>query len=262
MSENTIGAAEQSIAISDPGEKDLANHVWGDRFMIKMGNVAAWLFPILMVAIVTQVVIRKFGFNQAWLDDAQWWLYGTAMLAGFSYAITTESHVRVDILHQNYSPKKKAKIEIFALGWLLLPFLVLMTDILLHYAIPSWVAGEGSDSPNGLHRLYLLKALLPVLFFLAIFATLAVLHRHLRKLTQPDRWKLILAGFPGFWFLCERAVYYVLWWFTRVSQPELNARRISREPIMQDTIWYGLVLLLIILLIAFSASRRNAENAS
>lgn len=261
MSENTLEAAEQSIAISDPGEKGRSEHVWGDRFMIKMGNVAAWLFPILMVAIVTQVVIRKFGFNQAWLDDAQWWIYGIAMLAGFSYSITTESHVRVDILHQNFSPQKKAKIEIFALGWLLLPFLVLMTDILMHYAIPSWVAGEGSDSPNGLHRLYLLKALLPVLFFLAIFATLAVLHRHLNRLTKPDRWKLVLAGLPGFWFLAERAVYYALWWYTRFAQPELNPRRISREPLLQDTMWIGLGVLLIILAVTFFTSRRQAETA-
>ncbi len=257
MTGEAIDAFEQSIAISDPGEKNRAEHVWGDRLMVIIGNVAAWLFPILMVAIVTQVVIRKFGFNQAWLDDAQWWLYGAAMLVGFGYAITTESHVRVDIFHQNYNNTKKAQIELFGLGWLLLPFLVLMTDIMVHYAATSWVAGEGSDSPNGLHRLYLLKALLPILFAVSIIAAISVMYRHLRKLGAPTLWKLLIAGFPGFWFMAERIVYYLFWWYTRFTQPELNPRRISREPLMDLTLWAGFAMLVLVLLVAFFMARRQ-----
>lgn len=261
MPGNTIETVEEVIAISDPGEKNRDEHVWGDRIVIRVGNIAAWLFPILMVGIVTQVIIRKFGFNQAWLDDAQWWLYGAAMLAAFGYAITTESHVRVDILHQNYSSAKQARIEIFALGWLLLPFLVLMIDIMAHYAISSWKAGEGSDSPNGLHRLYLLKALLPILFGLAIIATLSVLQRHLRKLTSPVLWKYIIAGFPAIWFMAERIVYYTFWWFIRLSQPDLNPRRISREPLMDSTLWVGLAIVVVVFAVSYFRSQSKAENA-
>jgi TRAP-type mannitol/chloroaromatic compound transport system permease small subunit len=261
MPGNTIISAEEVIAISDPGEKNRDEHVWGDRLVIRIGNVAAWLFPILMIGIVTQVIIRKFGMNQAWLDDAQWWLYGAAMLTAFGYAITTESHVRVDIFHQSYSPAKKAKIEIFALGWLFLPFLVLMLDIMTHYAISSWTAGEGSDSPNGLHRLYLLKALLPILFGVAIIATLAVLQRHLRKLTTPNAWKYVIAAFPALWFIAERVVYYAFWWFTRITQSELNPRRISREPLMDNTLWMGLVVVALVFAVTYFAAKRKAENA-
>lgn len=261
MPGNIIETVEETIAITDPGEKGRDEHSWLDRTVINIGNVAAWLFPILMVAICTQVVIRKFGFNQAWLDDAQWWIYGAAMLAAFGYSITTESHVRVDIFHQNYSIEKKAKIEIFALGWLLLPFLILMMDITTKYAISSWVAGEGSDSPNGLHRLYLLKALIPVLFGVAILAAISVTYRYLKRLTEPAPWKILLAMLPATWFMAERAVYYVLWLYVRYSQPDLNPRRISREPLLQNTLWIALALLLLAVAVGYYMSKRKTEKA-
>ena len=122
VSSDTI---DHVTAITDPGERDRDVHLWGDRLMVNLGNIAAWLFPILMSAIVVQVFMRKAGFNQAWLDDAQWWMYGAALLTGFGYAITTDSHVRVDIFHEKFTPAKKARIEVFGLGWLLLPFLAL-----------------------------------------------------------------------------------------------------------------------------------------
>ena len=40
---------------------------------------------------------------------------------------------------------------------------------------------------------------------------------------------------PGFWFLAERVSYYIFWWYTRFTQPELNPRRVSREPLMDLT---------------------------
>ena len=95
---------EPVVAISDPGEVGRAAHNAGDRAIIQISNVFAWLFPILMVAIVAQVILRQSGFNQAWLDDLQWWLYGAAVLIAIGYAVTTNGHVRVDIFYDNYAP--------------------------------------------------------------------------------------------------------------------------------------------------------------
>ncbi len=261
MADNSTETIDLVVDIADPGERDRSEHLWGDRLMINIGNVAAWLFPILMIAIVTQVFIRKAGLNQAWLDDAQWWIYGLAMMSAFGYAITTNSHVRVDIFHSNFSPEKKARIEVFALGWLLLPFLVMMTDILLHYAYASWRASEGSDSPNGLHGLYMLKIAMPLLFGAAVIAAFAVLYRNLAKFTKPALWKIFLAALPTVWFAAERAIYYILWWITRISNPELHPRRISREPLLQDTIWYGLAIIIILAAVIYLLKRNKTSKA-
>lgn len=246
------------VVITDPSERGKENHLWGDRLMVRIGNWAAWLFPILMIAIVSQVTMRKAGFNQAWLDDAQWWMYGFAMLAAFGYSITNESHVRVDIFHQNFSERKKARIEVFALGWLLLPFLAMMTDILAHYAWASFLAKEGSDSPNGLHRLYLLKISLPILFLCSIFAAWSTLKRNYAKISTANFWKLMLGALPFFLFVFERLVYYIFYVYIRFSQPDVNPRRIGKDPLMEHTLMYGIALLVIVLLIAFI--KRNKGN--
>ena len=260
MSGNAELPVEQTLAITDPGEKDRELQSRADRLIVHIANIVAWLFPVLMIAICTQVVIRKMGNNQAWLDDAQWWIYGFAMTVGFFYAITTQSHVRVDILHQHFPRKKKSKIEVFGLGWLLLPFLFIMTDILFHYGWSSVLAREGSDSPNGLHRLYLLKMSLPILFALASVATISMAIRHLGAFAPVRLWSILLATLPAAILFFERVSYYVLYWITRVSQPDLNPRRISREPLFEWTMWYGIAIVALLFVISLVLSRRNTQE--
>lgn len=261
MTEYATDTIDHVAKISDPGERDRDTHRWADRVVIQVGNVVAWLFPILMIAIVAQVFMRKAGHNQAWLDDAQWWIYGSALLTGFSYAITTESHVRVDIFHANFTARKAAKVELFAVGWCLLPFIILMFDVLIHYSYSSFLAREGSDSPNGLHGLFMLKMLLPVLFALAAMASLAVLIRHLKTLTSPALWSIILAAFPAAWFFAERVAHYSLWWFVRFTKPDIHPRRIPKDPLLDPTIWYGLAIIIILAAISFILTRRIAKEA-
>ena len=257
MSANIPENPNELIAISDPGERNKEEHLWSDRLIIHIANITAWLFPLLIIAIVSQVVLRKLGSNQAWLDDLQWWMYGFAMIIGFGYAITTNSHVRVDIFHQNYSDKTKSKIEIFALGWLLIPFLAIMADILTHYAIASWTASEGSDSPNGLHKLYLLKATLPMMFILAIIASFSALYRNLSSYTSPTLWKVFIGAFPAIWFIAERAVYYVLWWYVRFTKSDLHPRRIQKEALLEYSTWIGLAFVILVIIASFYFSKQK-----
>ncbi len=254
------GLDDVSIAINDPGEQDREHHGWPDRLMINVGNVVAWLFPLLMVGIVAQVIMRQNGFNQAWLDDAQWWMYGLAMLTGFAYAITTQSHVRVDILPQNYSPEKKARIEVFAIGWLLAPFLLIMTDILLHYAWSSILALEGSDSPNGLHRLYLLKASLPVMFIVAIIAAWGVFKRNLRVFSDISLHKVLLWTLPAALFLFTRIIHYGFYWFYAFTT-DLIPRKITKEPIFSQVGLFAFALIALLIVISFMLSRNKSKEA-
>lgn len=251
---------EEVITITDPGETNREEQSWADRVVIVTGNALAWLFPTLMVAIVVQVVIRKAGHNQAWLDDLQWWLYGVAMLAGFSYAITTNSHVRVDILHAGFNKRKKARIEVFALGWLLLPFLLVLTDVMFHYAYASFLVGETSDSPTGLHGIYMLKMFLVVQLAIAILATMSALWRNLRHYMQPSLAAYLLAGFPAFVFLAQRLIHYALWWFVRLTQPDINPRKIGREPLLDNSLWLAFVLVFILIVLSFALSRARKET--
>jgi len=52
-------SVEEVLAITDPGDVGRENHSKIDRMVIHIGNVVAWAFPILMVAIVAQVISTR-----------------------------------------------------------------------------------------------------------------------------------------------------------------------------------------------------------
>ena len=242
---------EEVIAITDPGEVNRAEQNKGDRFIVFVGNIGAWLFPALMVAICAQVVLRNSGLNQAWLDDLQWWIYGAAVLIGVAYAVTTDSHVRVDVLYDNYPREKQTRITLFAIGWLFLPFIILAWDVTVSYAITSVVADEGSSSPNGLHNLFLLKTMLPILFITAAIGAWSVMYRNLKKIAEPTLVRQLLWAFPATLMLMERIVHYAAYWVIRFASPDIPWRRVSREPFFDYTTFVSLALIALVIAIAW-----------
>jgi TRAP-type mannitol/chloroaromatic compound transport system permease small subunit len=224
------------VAITDPGEAGRAEHIPGDRLIVAISNVFAWLFAVLMVVICVQVVLRnagRFGIgpgNQAYLDDLQWWLYGAAVLIGIGYAVTTNSHVRVDIFYDNYSRPKQVRTDIFALAWLFLPFVILCWDVTLDYALQSISAREGANSPNGLHALYLLKTFMNLSFLFIAAATWFAYVRRLGQITRPLWWKRLLFAFPAVAFAVNLVIYYAAIGIVIATSPEpINARQASRH---------------------------------
>jgi len=220
---------DELIQLSDPGEVGKAEHTRVDRAVVYVSNIFAWMFPLLMFAIVAQVVLRSSGFNQAWLDDLQWWLYGSSGLIAIGYAVTTNSHVRVDIFHEHFSERRKNRIEVFALAWLFLPFVIMAWDLTVPYAAQSFRNDEGSSSPNGLHNLWLLKWFMNFTFVFIGVAIWAAYVRFLGKLTKPVLWKQLLYAFPSTMFLINMVVYYVIWWGLRLTTPAEVTERLATE---------------------------------
>lgn len=262
---------EELIQLYDPGEVGRAEHNLADRIVVAISNVFAWLFPVLMVAICAQVILRGSGMNQAWLDDLQWWLYGAACLVGIGYAVTTNSHVRVDIFYDRFEDRKKAVYEVVGLVWLFLPFIILAWDVTLGYAISSVAADEGSDSPNGLHNLWILKVFMNAAFIFIAFAIWAAYVRNLRRLTGPTLFRQLLFAFPSTMFLVNLACYYAIFGYLFLTrEPDMNARQVGRHAVFGEwevgpweikyTILITLAATALVLLVAWLISRRRAEG--
>lgn len=262
---------EEVISITDPGEVNRAEHNKGDRFIIFIGNVGAWLFPALMIAICAQVVLRNAGNNQAWLDDLQWWIYGAAVLIGVAYAVTTDSHVRVDVLYDNYPREKQTRITLFAIGWLFLPFIILSWDVTSSYALQSVVADEGSSSPNGLHNLWIIKVFMNLSFILVGIACWAALIRLIKRLKRPTISRQMLYAFPATMFLVNLAVYYTAFGILQLMAPAgTSSRDVGRHWFFDEveignydikyTIMVTVVLTLIIIGLARILDRNQRQT--
>ncbi|WP_366944262.1 TRAP transporter large permease subunit [uncultured Pelagimonas sp.] len=145
-----------------------------DKTVKGIGNVVMWANVLLIAAIVGQVAMR-YLFNQNYpkLDEIQWHFYGLVTMIGISYAMVTDSHVRVDILHMQLSRRAQRVIEIIGILALLVPFIYLMVDQGWDYFYESWRVNERSDSPTGLPGRWALKAVIPASFVLLAVAALA-----------------------------------------------------------------------------------------
>ncbi len=145
-----------------------------DTSVKAVGHVVMWANVLLMAAIFSQVSLRYlFSQNYPKLDEIQWHFYGIVTMIGISYALITDSHVRVDVLHMQLSRRAQRIIEVIGILTLLTPFIYLMIDQGYDYFYESFRVNERSDSPTGLPARWAFKAVIPISFILLALAALA-----------------------------------------------------------------------------------------
>jgi len=84
-----------------------------DKMNLWIGRVFAFLILFLVLAIMYEVVSRYF-FNAPtrWSNEiSQYILTGVVML-GAGFCLVFDGHVRVDILHRNFSPRARAVVDL------------------------------------------------------------------------------------------------------------------------------------------------------
>ncbi len=151
------------------------------------GLAGSFVLPVLMLVVVGNVVARYgFGLGLVELEELQWHLNAITVMLCLAYAYKHDSHVRVDILRDGWSARRKAAVELAGILLLLLPFTIGIAWFAWGGFAYSWSIGEGSPMPSGLPARYLVKLLLFVGFFLLILQALAAAIRALQILAGPE----------------------------------------------------------------------------
>ena len=144
-----------------------------DRSILAVGDVFNWIWVLLLIVIITNVVLR-YVFSQGMieLEELQWHLFAIGWLVGLSSTFIVDGHVRVDVLHDQLKYRTKLWLELTGLLTLFLPFVCFA----MIYAIPfvelSWFSNERSTSANGLPARWIIKGFL--LFSLALLNLAAI----------------------------------------------------------------------------------------
>lgn len=156
-----------------------------DKFISAFGRTFSWLNVVLIAVIILQVILRYvFGRGLVILEELQWHLYAVGIILGLSYCMALDSHIRLDLLHGNFSKRTKEKIEIFGILFLLMPMIVIIFLHSIDFVWESIKVNERSDAPMGLPARYIIKSVLPigfVLFFLAAVSRLIRAFNFLKK---------------------------------------------------------------------------------
>ena len=156
-----------------------------DALVLRIGRALAWANLLLIGVILAQVVLR-YGFHHGLvpLEELMWHLYALAAMVGMSYAVSSDAHIRIDLLRGRMSPRTRGIWEIFGIVFLLFPFIVVVFHHSLEWVTTSYRMGETSTSPTGLPYRWLIKGAIPASFFLLFLAATARLLRETARLLR------------------------------------------------------------------------------
>ena len=128
---------------------------------------AAILAAVLISA--GNAVIRK-AFNMSsnsWLE-LQWYLFGAAFMLAAAYTLKQNEHIRIDILYGAFSRRTQHWIDLLGHIFFLMPFVLLMSFMLVPYAWRAFQNGDISTNAGGL-VIWPARALLALGFILLSF---------------------------------------------------------------------------------------------
>lgn len=149
-----------------------------DHFVILIGRATAWVYVLLMITIIAQVVLRK-GFSSGLiaLEELQWHFYAIGFMIGLSYSQALDSHVRVDLFYNRFPARVKHAIEIIGIVLFIFPAIYVVIYHSLDFVYDAWRTNETSNAPAGLPHRWLIKSLIPASFSLLAIAVINRLYR-------------------------------------------------------------------------------------
>lgn len=138
------------------------------------GRLASICYLLLITVVLLNVTLRYFfSMGMIEMEEIQWHLYSVGFLIGIAWTQSENSHVRVDILHQRFSPKISALVDLLGHLFLLMPFTIFVFYYSLEFVVNSWALREGSDNPSGLPARYLIKTVMSIGLLLLFLQSVA-----------------------------------------------------------------------------------------
>lgn len=173
-----------------------------DSIMDFTGALASAVL-ILLVCVIAYNVIGRYAFNASsiGLEELAWHFYSAVFLLGIPYALKTASHVRVDLLFEGFSPKKKAIVDLVGCFVFLFPLCLVVMVSGWNFTAEAWSygerpselyalmqqilsegVGEKSQDPGGLLNRWFIKGVIPLSFLLLLIAGVAHVLRQVQRL--------------------------------------------------------------------------------
>jgi TRAP-type mannitol/chloroaromatic compound transport system permease small subunit len=140
-----------------------------DRLNEFIGKTVMWaIFVAILVSAVNAVVRKVFSTSSnAWLE-LQWYLFGAAFMLASAYTLKQNEHIRIDIFYGTRSRRTQHWIDLIGHVLFLMPFVVLMSWMLVPYALAAKRGGFVSTNAGGL-IIWPARAILAAGFILLVF---------------------------------------------------------------------------------------------
>ncbi len=134
-----------------------------DTFNRWVGFVVSWLVVPMCLAMVYEVVARKFFVAPTmWAFDISRFLYGATFTLGAAYALSKGVHIRADFIYRNWSPRTQARVDLVLYLLFFFPGMVVFMWMSIDYAWEAWERGERGMDTAWMPYMGPIKSALPV----------------------------------------------------------------------------------------------------
>ncbi len=154
-----------------------------DKLTKYVGYFSAAVLALLIMLVVYDATVRYlFHSGSIALQELEWHLFDVVILLGIAYTLKENSHVRVDIFYDHFTPKTQAVVNLLGTLLFILPFSVLIIYVGVDFVLLSFEQMESSSDPGGLPYRYVVKALMPLAFVLLGLQSLSEIIKAIKTL--------------------------------------------------------------------------------
>ncbi len=163
------------------------NHFF-DTLGIVIGKILSVVLVLMILNVFYDVVARYF-FNtgSVAMQELEWHLFSVVILLGMSYTLQQDAHVRVDLVYDVLSRRKKAFVNIIGILLFVLPVMTLIGYISIDYVVEAYQSNEQSGDPGGLTHRWIVKSMIPLSFLLLNISAIGFIIREMIALKNTDK---------------------------------------------------------------------------
>ena len=180
-----------------------------------IGRFGSWFILPLVLITCYDVLLRKLKFFYVWvletfgrvwifestlLQEMEWHMHTVLFTLVLGYGYIHNSHVRVDLVREKLSFRRKAWLELLGTSFFLIPYTCIVLWFACIYAYDAYMTDEISASLVGLSHRWIIKSVLVVGLVLAAVAGIAVWLQTAAVLwgRQDQRYPLMTMEWPEF----------------------------------------------------------------
>jgi len=151
-----------------------------DKFADIIGTITAFAMVLMILNVFYDVVMRYFfRSGSIGMQEMEWHLFSVIILLGVAYTLKEDGHVRVDLIYDNLSTRKKAMINMLGAVIFILPISILVGLSSIDNMVEAYTSMEQSGDPGGLHYRWIVKGLIPLSFLLLIIVDIGFFIKNL-----------------------------------------------------------------------------------
>ena len=159
------------------------------RVVDLVGRFGSWFIIPLVLITCYDVTLRKLKFFYVWvldnfgrlvifestiLQELEWHMHTVLFTLVLGYGYIHNTHVRVDLVREKLSFRRKAWLEFLGTSVFLIPYTCIVIGFAVIYAYDSYMMNEISASAVGLEQRWIIKTVLVIGLVFALVAGFAV----------------------------------------------------------------------------------------